>query len=89
MLDKTLEPVVKDKAVRAFILTNLAQNDEAGVHWKPNLPILLKYIKGFREFPPELKQKRFTKPAIFIRGGKSPYVPDEELPEIKQIFPNA
>ena len=30
---------------------------------------------------------RFDKPALFIRGTKSKYVPDEVLPTIGQFFP--
>jgi pimeloyl-ACP methyl ester carboxylesterase len=30
---------------------------------------------------------RFEKPALFVRGTKSSYVPDEALPLIGQFFP--
>jgi abhydrolase domain-containing protein 11 len=89
ILDKALEAKVQDKAVRAFLLTNLSRNEDTGVHWKPNLRALLKNINDLREFPSELKKKTFNGPTLFIRGGKSPYVPNEALPEIKRIFPTA
>ena len=78
----------QNKAIRDFLLTNLTKGAN-GVHWKPNLPILLKYLWAIGEFPRELRSKTFEKPALFIRGRRSPYVPDKEIPKIQKIFVDA
>lgn len=52
------------------------------------LPILAKALDNLGDFPfknPE--EVRFEKPALFVRGTRSKYVPDEVIPVIGQFFP--
>lgn len=39
--------------------------------------------------PNETLSKTFEGPSLFIRGEKSTYIPDSDVPKIKQFFPNA
>lgn len=52
------------------------------------LPILAKALDYMGDFPfKDPREVRFAKPALFVRGTKSKYVPDEVIPLIGQFFP--
>jgi pimeloyl-ACP methyl ester carboxylesterase len=52
------------------------------------LDILAKSLDHLGDFPyKNPSEVRFGKPALFIRGTKSKYVPDEMIPLIGQFFP--
>jgi esterase len=85
--DEALAPFVAEADVRQFLLKNLKRKPEGGFGWKINLPVLARNISkiGFDlQFP-----GKFEKPTLFIRGSKSRYVSDEDLPRIKEVFPLA
>ena len=37
----------------------------------------------------EVENKNCDKPALFLRGEKSKYILDSDVPEIKKLFPNS
>ncbi len=52
------------------------------------LHILAKALDHLGDFPfKDPTEVRFLKPALFIRGTQSKYVPDEVIPLIGQFFP--
>lgn len=52
------------------------------------LPTLAKSLDGMGDFPFKNPDAvRFGKPALFVRGTTSTYVPDEVIPLIGQFFP--
>jgi pimeloyl-ACP methyl ester carboxylesterase len=52
------------------------------------LSILARSLDHLGDFPfKDPSQVRFTKPALFVRGTQSKYVPDDVLPLIGQFFP--
>lgn len=52
------------------------------------LDILGKSLNKLGDFPfKNPDEVRFNKPALFVRGTKSKYVPDEVLPAIGEFFP--
>lgn len=52
------------------------------------LDILAKTLGNLGDFPyKDPSQVQFKKPALFIRGTDSTYVPDEVIPLIGQFFP--
>ncbi|KAI1075255.1 alpha/beta-hydrolase [Whalleya microplaca] len=91
--DEILSEYEKDVAIRQFLLTNL---------YRPKQPQGFTPVLKFRipvadlgqalghmgDFPfKDPSKARFEKPALFVRGTKSTYVPDEVLPVIGQFFP--
>lgn len=87
--DAILEPYAKDLAVRQFLLTNLMR-PEPGAPMKFRIPInfLSKALDDMADFPfTNPDERRFDKPALFIRGTKSHYVSDETLPIVGRFFP--
>lgn len=89
--DKILEPYEKSLAVRQFLLGNLhrsADGDGKTQKFRVPLPILAKALDHLGDFPfKDPGEVRFLKPALFVRGTKSKYVPDEVIPLIGQFFP--
>lgn len=49
--------------------------------------ILGKALDKIAEFPFDPEKTRFEKRALFVRGTKSAYVPDEMIPVIGRFFP--
>ena len=85
--DQTLVPFVPEADVRQFLLKNLQRKPEGGFSWKINLPVI---TKNLPKIGYDLQfQGSFDKPALFIRGGKSKYVRDEDMARIQELFPLA
>lgn len=78
------EPIL---AVRQFLLKNLYRNEQGVFDWRINIPVIERELHGIGE---QLTNPSIvTTPTLFIRGSESPYITDEDLPEIKRIFPNS
>ncbi|NNE70583.1 MAG: alpha/beta fold hydrolase [Rhodothermales bacterium] len=77
---------IQDNAVRQFLLKNLERH-EGGYRWQMNLEVIAanydRVIEGLTVFA------TFEGPTLFIRGGNSPYVLDDDLPLIEAYFPSA
>ena len=85
--DEILKAQIEDTGIRQFLLKNLTRNKEGGYQWKMNLPILVQdYPKLLAEPHAETP---FEKPSLFIRGGKSEYILEEDTVLIHELFPEA
>ena len=82
--DAQLADHVADPAVRAFLLQSL---DVAGRRWRLNLDALDAAMDDLVGWPEP--EGRYDGPALFLRGGASRYVADEDLPAIRRLFPEA
>ena len=81
---QTYEPIL---AVRQFLLKNLYRNEQGVFDWRINIPVIERELHGIGE---ELTNPSIvTAPTLFIRGSESPYITNEDIPDIKRIFPNA
>lgn len=89
--DKILEPYEKSLTIRHFLLGNLHRppnGDGKTQRFRVPLPILAKALDHMGDFPfKDPSEVRFVKPALFVRGTLSKYVPDEVIPIIGQFFP--
>ncbi|KAK4453600.1 Alpha/Beta hydrolase protein [Podospora aff. communis PSN243] len=87
--DKILEPYEQSVTIRQFLLGNLHRPDGAKAQkFRVPLAILGKALDHLGDFPYKNPgEVRFEKPALFIRGTRSKYVPDEVIPVIGQFFP--
>ncbi len=87
--DKILEPYEQSLTIRQFLLGNLYRPEGSSVQkFRVPLDILGKALDHLGDFPfKDPTAVRFEKPALFIRGTKSKYVPDEVIPAIGQFFP--
>lgn len=79
---------VPDPGMRKFLATNLERDAEGRWRWAVNLRVLTRKL-------PELEQEglaaddRYDGPALFIVGGRSNYVHDEDHAGIRRHFPAA
>jgi esterase len=88
-IDARLGVFIKSERIRNFLMKSIKRNKDNTFSWKINVPVLIK------ELPAILEGVRFTAhgvsgfPALFIRGENSDYIPDEDIPAIKDFFPEA
>lgn len=85
--DAQLQQRIDDFGIRQFLLKNLTRKKEGGYAWKMNLPVLHEYYPQIlsaitADYP-------FERETLFIRGAKSNYIQDEDIPMIKELFPTA
>lgn len=74
-------------SVRQFLLKNLYRNDDGVFAWRLNLPVIEANIEIIGQ---DLINPRIvTEPTLFMRGEKSGYVRDKDLPTIQHLFPNS
>jgi pimeloyl-ACP methyl ester carboxylesterase len=86
-VDAALAPRIPAAAVRQFLLKNLVRDGAGGLGWKIDLQAIHRnYNKLDREIS---AASTFAKPSLFIRGARSPYVEDKDLPSIRRLFPEA
>ena len=86
-VDEALAPTIPEPSLRQFLLKNLGRDQSARLYWKIDLEAIHRnYDKLGRPIAPT---QTFDKPTLFIRGGRSNYIDDADVPSIRQIFPQA
>ncbi|TVR74556.1 MAG: alpha/beta fold hydrolase [Marinilabiliales bacterium] len=92
-VDDMLQATIKSARIRGFLMKNLDRGDDGSYRWTLNLDVLIKELDNIMDgvnsdcFDPEFPLTGF--PVLFIRGGKSAYVLDEDIEVIERIFPSA
>jgi esterase len=84
-IEEALTPDIPNPVLRRFLLKNLGRNAAGEFCWKINLRDIAENYWRLRE--PVAGDAPFTKPALFIRGGKSKYIQPEDEPLIREWFP--
>ena len=85
-IDEAFAKTVRDVKVRQFLLTNL-QRTPHGFEWKVNLQAIRANYAAI--MGAVTASGPFTGPALFIRGERSDYLREEDLPLIQTMFPKA
>lgn len=85
--DAALAPAVPDEAVRRFLLKNLVPDERGGYRWRAHLEGIAASYDRLREAVDSAIP--FTGPALFVRGARSDYIGQDDLPEIHRLFPSA
>jgi esterase len=87
---KEVETIVssyfQDQTVIQFLLKNLYWVDKEQLAWRMNIQVLYRDIENILAAIPA---KKVGIPTLFLRGGKSNYVLDEDWAEILEHFPQA
>ena len=85
--EEALRQEIPEQAVRQFLLKNLTREKSGGFRWKMNLPALHAaypdILQGIEATSP------FSKQALFVSGGLSNYIRQEDEAVILQLFPEA
>ncbi|KUI58874.1 hypothetical protein VP1G_06120 [Cytospora mali] len=87
--DAIMAEVEESLPIRQFLLGNLyTPKGQKTKKFRVPIDILGKALSHMGDFPyKEPGKVRFQKPALFVRGTKSKYVPDEVLPVVGEFFP--
>ncbi|KAL2151981.1 hypothetical protein VTH82DRAFT_5165 [Thermothelomyces myriococcoides] len=88
--DEILKDYAPSPTIRQFLLGNLHRPSPGDQTQRFRLPLstLARALDHLGDFPyKDPAQARFVKPALFVRGTQSTYVPDEVIPAIGQFFP--
>ena len=87
-VDDLLAQGIADYGTRQFLMKNLSRRyDGNGFEWKMNLPVIKANYEDIID--PIDTYNVYEGPALFIRGGKSNYILDEDKIHIKKLFPYA
>ena len=77
---------IKDHGVQQFLLKSLYWKEPGKLAWRFNLDVLHTEIDQVLRALPDTM---VNIPTLFIRGGKSDYIKEDEIPSIHQLFPQA
>lgn len=86
--EKWLEDDISDWAFRKFLATNLTRDNEGKLAWSINLDLLQSSLPSLFINPMD-KNDRYPGPVSCIRGGKSRFVQDDDLADMRRYFPKA
>lgn len=86
-LDTELSRYIDDYPVRQLLLKNVVRDDEGSFKWKIDIPAIRANYDRINEAVGGMLP--FKKPALFIKGSKSSYVLEADIPLIRSIFPSA
>lgn len=69
-----------------FFLKNLYWNDDKKLEWRFNLKVIENNIE---KVGIAIEDQMYTGPTLFLRGGLSRYILDEDWPDIQVTFPDS
>ncbi len=78
---------IKDEGTRQFLLKSLYWKEKGKLGWRFNLPVIAREIEKVGE--PLPAQAIYYGPTLFVRGGNSWYIKDDDMEEIEAHFPEA
>ena len=86
-VETLLSEKVRDERLVQFLMKNLYWKEKRRLGWRPNLQAISNHVDMM--YDGIFYSTRFEKPALFIRGGKSDYILEEDYPAIYKNFPQA
>lgn len=87
-VDAVLAEVIPDLAVRGFLAQNVV-TEPTGLRWSVNLDAIERNGESIVGFPDTTSDVTFSKPVLFIAGGRSEYLRPEHRDAITRLFPAA
>jgi pimeloyl-ACP methyl ester carboxylesterase len=85
--DIQLSKYVTNAGEKQFLLKNLYRTEDGKFDWRINLPVLSKEI--YQIGGDFTNTKEVSALTLFLRGSESGYIYDEDIPVIRNFFPNA
>lgn len=85
-IESYLTDRIPDTGTRQFLLKNVTREDDGRFNWKMNLPVLWKH---YSDILAAVTGDPYDKQALFIRGSRSDYIKDADIPLIHSLFPKA
>lgn len=86
--DEAMREAAPDPGVRGFLLQNL-RRDGDGWRWQPNLEVIGRDIETIGGWPADeiSQQPPFEGPVLWLSGGESSYVSDDNETQMRRLFP--
>ena len=89
-IEIALSAQIKDEKIRHFLMKNIKLNQDMTFGWILNIESLYKNIDQILSgFKPTKKPSSENYSVLFVKGSESDYINDEDIQEIKSIYPNA
>jgi pimeloyl-ACP methyl ester carboxylesterase len=86
-IETQLVDKLQDIGVVRFLMKNIGRREDGTLYWRMNLPVLAdNYINTTAATQAPTS---YTGPVLFVRGGRSRYILDEDWPLILDLFPAA
>lgn len=86
-VEEILKEYVSDFGTRQFLMKSLYWIEPGQLAFRFNLPVFNEQIDNIGKALPE--NAVFEKPTLFLRGGNSNYIKDEDFETIKHHFPKS
>jgi len=85
--DEKLSKSIKEHGIRMFLLKNLDRDESGAFIWKMNLSAIKNNLEivGLATIP----KNKINIPTLFVRGGNSDYITDEDIMEIRKYYTNS
>lgn len=84
--DRLLQTAIPDPIYRQFLLSNLIKREDGNYHWKPNLNAISSAQDAISA---SISGTACDVETLFIKGGRSDYIKEEDRDLIGQLFPNS
>ena len=92
-IDHFLAEKLHNTTLRQFLIKNIQRNKDDYFEWKINVPVLkhalVSITSGVNSSWFDDRKPILNYPVTFIRGMKSDYISDDDLPMIRDIYPEA
>ena len=85
-VNEFLKPMLSDEGLRQFLLKNLYWKEKGVLAWRMNIEVL---IDRMSDVLSALPASEVVKETLFIRGGLSNYILDEDIDAIENQFLNS
>ena len=85
-VNEKLKHMLPNEGLRQFLLKNLYWKEKGVLAWRMNVEVL---VYAMNEILSALPFKEVLNETIFIRGGQSNYILDEDIDSIQNQFPNS
>lgn len=83
---ETLSEYIPNKSIRQFLLKNLYWKEKGKLGWRINIEVLEKELPVITEALPETES---LVEVLFVAGGQSNYIVEEDYDQIRKYFPLA
>jgi len=87
-IEEQLSVKISDFRVVQLLMKNLTRTEDNSFEWKLNVTAIRKNFSSVFENVP-FENSPYQGSVLFIRGEKSFYIMEKDIPEIKVVFPNS
>jgi pimeloyl-ACP methyl ester carboxylesterase len=84
-VNEMLKPMISNKVLRQFLLKNLYWVEKGVLAWRMNMKVL---EESMNDILSSLPSKETLTPCLFIQGGLSDYILEDDLADIEITFPD-